>query len=90
MTHPDFLALYRCKTPYNLEDTLLDTLAWIRQEKLERLAKSFCLAIAKHERYADLKGEEIAKFDELIRPILMASQKQRKLMMHRNCRQLEQ
>ncbi len=80
---PDFLALYRCKTAYNPEDTLLDTLASIRQERLDRIARAICLRVAKHENYAALKGDDINKFDELIRPLIMASQFQRRMLVHR-------
>jgi len=83
MWRPDFIALYRCKKPYNLEDTHSDNLAWIRQEECYGLAKSFSLAVSGHERYSDLKGDEILRFDDLLRPFLMASQKQRKLLMQR-------
>ncbi|WP_420415091.1 hypothetical protein [Roseibium sp.] len=81
MPKPDFLALYRCKTPYNYEETLLDTIAWVRQEHLEPIAKEFCKKIADHDRLTDLEGEQIIQFDEYLRPLLMASNKQRKLMM---------
>lgn len=81
MAKPDFLALYRSKTPYNENDILLDNLASIRQEKLEKMAKAFCMRIANHEDIAALKGEEIIEFDRLFRPLIIASQKQRKLLM---------
>lgn len=80
MRHPDFLSLYRCKLPYNSSDILIDILASVRQENLDRLAITFCLKIAGHERYSKLEGEQIAQFDDLIRPFVMASQMQRKLL----------
>lgn len=89
MRRPDFLALYRCKTPYNQEEILTDTIAWIRQEGLEPLAKQFCEKVAKHDRIDELQGQQIEQFDELIRPLLVASHKQRKLLMQKGLEQDE-
>lgn len=82
MKYSDFLVLYRCKTAYNQDDLKLDTLASIRQEKLDGLAKAFSLKVAKHERFDELRDRELVELDDLIRPFVQASRLQRKFLMY--------
>ncbi len=83
MRRPDFLALYRCKTPYNPDEILIDNIAWIQKEKLEVIAEQMCFQVAGHTHLRALAGDQVIKFDKLIRPLLVASDQQRKLLMHR-------
>ncbi|MBO6756981.1 MAG: hypothetical protein JJ902_11700 [Roseibium sp.] len=73
----DYQSIYKNKKAYNLEDILLDTLASIRQEQLAIMAEVICYRVAKHHDPSNLKGHEIQRFDELIRPLIMASRLQR-------------
>ncbi|EFO31526.1 putative 3-dehydroquinate synthase [Roseibium sp. TrichSKD4] len=69
--------LYKNKSPYNPSDILLDTLASIRQEKLDGIAQAICYRVARHYQVDQLTDEQVIQFDDLIRPLIMASRLQR-------------